>query len=124
MAGPGTRLGTAFVRRWALEVTFQEARARLGVEGQRQWNELAVARTTPLRLALFSLVALIVQRQPASPAAGRQVAWSKKALPTFSDALAQVRRCLWRQLAFCMSQEQTDSRKPPATLCGLLVYAA
>ena len=54
----------AFVRRWAMEVTFQEARAHLGVEGQRQWNDLAIARSTPLRLALFSLVTLLVHRQP------------------------------------------------------------
>ena len=41
-------------------VTFQETRVYFGVEGQRQWNDLAVARSTPLRLALFSLVALLV----------------------------------------------------------------
>ena len=117
-----------FVRRWAMEVTFQEARAHLGVEGQRQWNDLAVTRATPLRLALFSLVTLIVQGQPAWQTSVRQAAWYKKALPTFSDALAQVRRCLWRQLAFCMSEENIDSRKPPASLFAhfgeLLAHAA
>lgn len=118
----------AFVRRWAMEVTFQEARAHLGVEGQRQWNDLAVARTTPLRLALFSLVTLIVERQPAWQTSVRQAAWYKKALLAFSDALAQVRRCLWRQLAFCTLEENTDSRKPPADLFAhfgeLLAYPA
>ncbi len=77
-----------FVRRWAMEVTFQEARAHLGVEGQRQWNGLAVARSTPSRLALFSLVALLVQRRPEWQTSVRQAAWYQKALPTFSDALA------------------------------------
>ena len=117
-----------FVRRWAMEVTFQEARAHLGVEGQRQWNDLAVTRATPLRLALFSLVTLIVQGQPAWQTSVRQAAWYKKALPTFSDALARVRRCLWRQLAFCLSEENIDSRKPPASLFAhfgeLLAHAA
>ena len=117
-----------FVRRWTMETTFQEAKAHLGVEGQRQWNPLAVARTTPLRLALFSLVTLIVDQQPAWQTSVRQAAWYKKALPTFSDALAQVRRHLWRQLAFCMSEENADSRKPPADLLAhfgeLLAYAA
>ncbi len=125
---PANQIVGRFVRRWAMEVTFQQARAHLGVEGQRQWNDLAIARTTPLRLACFSLVALLVQRQPAWQASVRQAAWYKKALPTFSDALAQVRRCLWRQLAFCMSQQHTDSRKPPANLFAhfgeLLVYTA
>ena len=125
---PAAQIISAFVRRWAMEVTFQEARAHLGVEGQRQWNDLAIARTTPVRLALFSLVALLVQRRPEWQTSVRQAAWYQKALPTFSDALAQVRRCLWRQLAFCTSQENTDRRKPPADLFAhfgeLLAYAA
>ena len=123
-----TRIVNAFVRRWAMEVTFQAARAHLGIEGQHQWNDLAVARSTALRLALFSLVALLVQRRPEWQTSVRQAAWYKKALPTFSDALAQVRRCLWRQMAFCLSQENTDKRKPPAALFAhfgeLLAYAA
>ena len=122
------KIVSAFVRRWAMEVTFQEARAHLGVEGQRQWNDLAVARSTPLRLALFSLVALLVQRHPGWQTSVRQAAWYRKALPTFSDALAQVRRCLWRQLAFCMSANHTDRRKSSADLFAhfgeLLAYAA
>src|SRR3954454_1590093 len=42
-----------FVARWPLEVTFQEARAHLGVETQRQWSDLAIRRTTPALLGLF-----------------------------------------------------------------------
>ena len=80
---------SAFVRRWAMEVTFQEARPHLGVAGQRQWNDLAIARTTPVRLALFSLVTLLVQRRPEWQTSVRQAAWYEKALPTFSDALAR-----------------------------------
>ena len=44
-----------FVRRWQVEVTFQECRAHLGVETQRQWSGKAIARTTPCLLALFSI---------------------------------------------------------------------
>ena len=48
-----------FVLRWQLEVTpyqvrgrlFQEARTHLGMETQRQWSGLAIARTTPALLA-------------------------------------------------------------------------
>jgi hypothetical protein len=47
-----------FVSRWQLEVTFQESRAHLGVETQRQWSDLAIMRTTPVLLGLFSLVTL------------------------------------------------------------------
>jgi len=33
-----------FVRRWRMEVTFEEARAHTGIETQRQWSDLAIAR--------------------------------------------------------------------------------
>lgn len=51
-----------FVRRWTVEVTFEEARRHLGVETQRQWSDQAIARTTPCLLGLFSLVALMADR--------------------------------------------------------------
>jgi hypothetical protein len=42
------------VMRWSVGVTFEEARAHLGFETQRQWSEKAIARTTPVLLGLFS----------------------------------------------------------------------
>ena len=47
-----------FVLRWQLEVTFHEVRTHLGVETQRQWSDLAIARTTPALLGLFSWTTL------------------------------------------------------------------
>jgi hypothetical protein len=85
-----------FVMRWQLEVTFEEARAHLGIETQRQWSALAIVRTTPALLALFSLVTLFAHQllqQQELPV--RQAAWYQKAVPTFSDTLAYVRQQLW-----------------------------
>jgi hypothetical protein len=85
-----------FVLRWQVEVTFEEARAHLGVETQRQWSDLAIVRTTPALLGLFSLVTLmahqVLQKQEV---VCRQAAWYQKTLPTFSDTLALVRQQLW-----------------------------
>ncbi|TMF41710.1 MAG: transposase, partial [Chloroflexi bacterium] len=47
-----------FVMRWPVEVTFHEVRTHLGVETQRQWSDLAIVRTTPALLGLFSLVTI------------------------------------------------------------------
>jgi hypothetical protein len=105
-----------FVRRWSMETTFQEARLYLGLEGQRQWNDLAAARATPVRLGLFSLVTLVVQRQPGWQGAFRRSAWYEKARPTFADALAQVRRALWCQLGFCLPETGIEKQKPARTL--------
>jgi hypothetical protein len=48
-----------FCRRWYVEVTVEEMRAHLGMETQRQWSELAIARTTPVLLGLFSILTLM-----------------------------------------------------------------
>jgi len=44
--------------RWQVEVTFEEVRAHLGVETRRQWSDLSMARSTPVLMALFSIVTL------------------------------------------------------------------
>src|SRR2546423_15166902 len=48
-----------FVKRWPIEVTFEESRAHLGMETQRQWSDLAIERSTPCLLGLYSVVALL-----------------------------------------------------------------
>ncbi len=48
-----TRVLLWFRQRWQVEVTFEEVRAHLGVESQRQWSDLAILRTTPALLALL-----------------------------------------------------------------------
>jgi hypothetical protein len=55
------------VQRWSMEVTFEEARAHLGLETQRQWSDRAIARTTPVLLGLFSVVTLAAVRCHEAP---------------------------------------------------------
>lgn len=105
-----------FVRRWLLEVTFQEVRAHLGVETQRQWSDLAIARTTPALLGLFSLVTLVAHHlQGSQNFSLRRAAWYAKPLPTFVDAMALVRQSLWT-CTFSMSVESTEIVKIPRAL--------
>jgi hypothetical protein len=118
-----------FVQRWQLEVTFHEVRAHLGVETQRQWAERAIARTTPALFGLFSLVTLLAHPDLAqAPALCAPTAWYAKTLPTFTDALALVRRRLWRSLLFQTSLLAPDPQIIPGTLldhlCHLVCYAA
>jgi hypothetical protein len=90
-----------YVRRWTVEVTFAEVRRHLGVETQRQWSDLAILRTTPCLLGMFSVVALAADTlHSADGLSARQSAWYRKATPTFSDALAAVRVELWRAAVF------------------------
>ena len=81
------------IMRWNIEVTFEEVRAHLGVESQRQWSDQAIARTTPLLLGLFSLVTLIAHELATDqPLPVSQTAWYQKEEATFADVLAFVRR--------------------------------
>jgi len=84
------------VMRWSIEITFEEVRAHLGVETQRQWADRAIARTTPVLLALFSIVTLLaLWLSQGRPIPVQATAWYHKAEPTFADCLALVRRHLW-----------------------------
>ena len=107
-----------FVQRWQVEVTFEEVRAHLGVETQRQWSDKAIDRTTPILLGLFSWITLaahlLVERAQLSV---RQAAWYVKERPTFSDALSAVRQQLWFPAAiFSMSAIEPDIVKIPRSL--------
>lgn len=118
-----------FILRWQLEVTFHEVRAHLGVETQRQWSDLAIARTTPVLLGLFSLITLLAHRLIGTGACPvRHTAWYAKPAPTFSDTLALVRRSLWHELHFCTSRSEDDLVQIPRALVDrftdLLCYAA
>lgn len=114
-----------FVLRWQMEVTQEEVRRHLGVETQRQWSELAIRRTTPALLGLFSLVTLLAHPPMlADPPAVRQAAWYHKSDPTFVDALALVRRALWEhQATFFMSHREADMLKVPRALVERLTDA-
>src|SRR5581483_11184892 len=106
-----------FVLRWQVEVTFHEVRTHLGVETQRQWSDLAILRTTPAFLGLFSLVTLFAQTLlDGKPLPVRQAAWYTKALPTFADTLAFVRQQLWPVTLFCMSSAKPDVVEIPRAL--------
>lgn len=108
-----------FVSRWRMEPTFQETRAHLGVETQRQWSDLAILRTTPALLGLFSLVTVWADelaRAPSGAVRPQTAPWYDKREPTFSDAIATVRRALWCPPGLSMSRPNTETVEIPAAL--------
>lgn len=120
------RIISWFVMRWQMESTFQEVRQRLGFETQRHWSELAVQRTAPVLLALFSMVTLFAHQYMANKSANavRRAAWYEKQHPTFSDALALVRKELWaREATFCGSPAESDTVTVPRALMERLTDA-
>jgi hypothetical protein len=105
-----SRILSYFVRRWQMEVTFAEVRRHLGVETQRQWSRLAIERTTPVLLGLFSIVAILAQElHRTARLTPRQAAWYAKPALTFSDAIAAVRRQLWAHEFISSSASDPES---------------
>ena len=129
-AADPTQILEWFVLRWQLEVTFQEVRSHLGMETQRQWSDLAIARTTPVLLGLFSWTTLAAHAlQKHHPITQRTAAWYDKPSPTFVDAIALVRRHLWlASEGLSLSAGDPDVQELPATLYHRMVdslaYAA
>jgi hypothetical protein len=112
------------VMRWSVAVTCEEGRARLGLETQRQWSDQAIARTTPVLLALFSLVPLLALRLSHDGQIPVPVtAWYHKAEPTFSDCLALVRRHLWRARYLVNATPGAESIQFPQEALDLLIHA-
>lgn len=106
----------SFVRRWNIEVTFEEIRAHLGFETQRQWSDKAIERTTPALFGLFSLVVLIALRLHPQQLPCQATAWYAKSEPTFADALAAVRDHLWQLDFYANSSDDTETILIPAHL--------
>ena len=110
-------------------MTFEEARAHLGVETQRQWSDKAIARTTPAVFALYSVVTLLAARLlETQNLPVRRAAWYAKQSATFSDTIAYVRRYLWTHQHFQMSETAPEMIKIPRSLVERLTetlcYAA
>jgi hypothetical protein len=109
--------------------SFEEVRAHLGVETQRQWSDKAILRTTPVLLGLFSIVTLwahdLSKSRKLKP---RTAAWYPKAVLTFSDAIAAVRREIWAHQISFMSRPRRDSIEIPRHIWhrmqNALAYAA
>ena len=111
------------VRRWAVEVTFEEARAHLGMETQRQWSDRAIARTTPVLLGLYSLVILAASfYHEQGLLSADQTAWYSKEEAPFSDCLRLVRERIWRERISQGSCENSDLIELTRSMFDALIH--
>jgi hypothetical protein len=90
-----------FILRWNIETTFEEVRAHLGVETQRQWSDKAINRTTPILMGIFSLVCIIAYKMSYDSISNISIvpiistAWYKKNnQATFSDIILYVKQAI------------------------------
>jgi hypothetical protein len=123
-AQPAEEIVRDFMTRWSLEATFEESRAQLGVETQRQWSDRAIERTTPLLFGLYSLVTLFgAALAPDGHPPLQRASWYQKSAATFSDILALVRRQLWGNFVFPTSPSDPDVVLLPRATLAQLAHA-
>jgi hypothetical protein len=113
-----------FVSRWNIEVTFEELRAHLGFETQRQWSDRAIERTTPCLFGIFSLIVIFAKTLYPQSLPIRQAEWYKKDEATFSDILAVVRRSFWDNPNIRASSKRNEMLLIPRTTLSSLLEVA
>lgn len=118
-----------FIRRWQVEVTFEESRRHLGIETNRNWSSKAINRTTPCLFGLFSLIAMMAQEfSKAGKLKIRNAVWYQKEVATFSDAIGCVRQQIWEAQSFQTSENEYEVIKIPRafleTMTDTLCFAA
>lgn len=99
-----------FILRWNLETTFEEVRAHLGVETQRQWSDNAINTTTPILMGIFSLVCLMADKLTKNGQIPVSItAWyNKNNQATFSDVLRFVKQTIIREKYINTSWKSDD----------------
>lgn len=103
-----------FIKRWQVEVTFEETRRHLGIETSRQWSDKAIGRTTPCLFGLFSLIAMVAQElEQHGKLKKREAVWYHKEVVTFSDAIGCVRQQIWEWQSFQTSGAEVEMIKIP-----------
>jgi hypothetical protein len=121
--GPA-RIVEAYVGRWSVETTFQEARRHLGLETLRNWSEKSVKRSVPLLLGLYSLVVIWFALHVEEPEEFRiERPWYKKPHVTFSDMLAAARADILGAALLGGPAAAPGRQKPwPVNACSLMLH--
>jgi hypothetical protein len=114
-----------FAGRWSIEDTFKNTKQFLGSQEPQTWKGQGPERVAMLGLWLSSAVWLWYLSQKAQCRRVNVLPWyPSKAHPSFADALATLRRHLWRQRIISMFGERLGHGKNLNVLLEALARAA
>lgn len=112
-------------RRWAIEVTFHDAKGYLGFEEPQGWSRKAVERTAPMAMLFYSLIVLWFARS------GHKQVWfpprpwyRQKAGICFADMVRTLRRQIIREKLVDLPREGGGTRVSLEPLIELAAWAA
>lgn len=113
-----------YAMRWAIEVTFHDAKQHLGFEQPQGWARKAAQRTAPMAMLLYTLVILWFHDH------GRRLyqpidrPWYRdKTQPSFADMLATLKQASVKQLVLATQLKGRGSRKTQQLACHLVRMA-
>jgi DDE superfamily endonuclease len=89
---------TAYARRWAIEVSFENGKQLLGFEDPANRLPKAVQRTAPMAMILVSLITLWFHQEGHRHVVFPDRPWyRRKKEPSFGDMLTTLRRLSWTE---------------------------
>ncbi len=113
--------------RWGIEECIQESKQQMGMERVRGWCAKTVSRQAPLAMLLGTLVKLWYLQHGAHHSRWhpQTLPWyPHKAVPSYRDMLATLRRVLWQERLLCNFHSQWNSNKLQEALIYALCEAA
>jgi hypothetical protein len=125
LAAAPEQVATQYAGRWSIEDTFRDVKQYLGGEDPQTWKGKGPERAAALSLWLYSAVWLWYITSHGTSRSWCPVPWYKsKQTPSFLDALAALRRTLWRHRLFPTSESGPLPPKMVDTLIDELARAA
>ena len=110
-----------FTGRWSIEESNQGSKQQLGFEEPPGWSRLAVERTAPIAMLLYSLIVVWFAQVGVKSWRAPVYSWyRRKRLPSFADMLAVLKRESLREGLFA----RVPSRRLREKVCDAFVAAA
>lgn len=120
----GQAVAGGYCGRWSIEDTFRNTKQFLGGEDPQTWKGQGPERAAALSLWIYAAVwQWYISVYGAKPIWVRTPWYAGKTTPSFADALAALRRELWRRTIFARSDVRPQVRKIADVLIGALAGA-
>jgi len=114
-----------YAGRWSIEDTFRNVKQLLRGQDPQTWKGQGPERAAALSMWLYAAIWSWYIRTQGSKTTWPHLPWyTSKRTPSFTDALATLRRVLWRDLIFVRSTPGPLSPKITKTLIDVLARAA
>ncbi len=116
---------SGFAGRWSIEDTFKNTKQLLGGQQPQSFKRQGPQRAAAMSFWLYSAVWLwYLQNKKFRKMLPRFAWYRQKRNPSFADALAALRRQLWKERINCMFDKHIAFEKIPKPIIAALSYAA